>query len=89
MRERIATVRNGMADSGAFKGKVPPASVVEETPPAPAPVLNAPRGMPRLTGMNALVDKASLNEWSEGHYLEPDTRFGLGWFEAVRAGRND
>ena len=34
-----------------------------------------------------LVFIASLNEWSEGHYLEPDTRFGLGWIEAVRDGR--
>ncbi len=34
-----------------------------------------------------LVFVASLNEWSEGHYLEPDTRFGLGWMEAVRDGR--
>ena len=34
-----------------------------------------------------LVFVASLNEWSEGHYLEPDTRFGLGWIEAVRDGR--
>jgi hypothetical protein len=30
---------------------------------------------------------ASLNEWSEGHYLEPDERHGLGWMEAVRAAR--
>lgn len=34
-----------------------------------------------------LVFVASLNEWSEGHYLEPDTRFGFGWIEAVRDGR--
>ncbi len=34
-----------------------------------------------------LVFIASLNEWSEGHYLEPDTRFGMGWLEAVKRGR--
>jgi hypothetical protein len=34
-----------------------------------------------------LVLVASLNEWSEGHYLEPDTRFGHGWLEAVRSCR--
>jgi hypothetical protein len=34
-----------------------------------------------------LVLVASLNEWSEGHYLEPDERFGTGWLEAVRDAR--
>ena len=34
-----------------------------------------------------LVLIASLNEWSEGHYLEPDERFGHGRLEAVRAAR--
>ena len=34
-----------------------------------------------------LLFVASLNEWSEGHYLEPDERFGHGWLEAVRAAR--
>ncbi len=34
-----------------------------------------------------LVLVASLNEWTEGHYLEPDQRFGLGWLEAVRDAR--
>lgn len=34
-----------------------------------------------------LVLVASLNEWSEGHYLEPDERFGRGWLEAVRTSR--
>lgn len=31
-----------------------------------------------------LLMVASLNEWSEGHYLEPDERFGHGWLEALR-----
>jgi hypothetical protein len=34
-----------------------------------------------------LVLIASLNEWSEGHYLEPDQRFGFGMLDAVRAAR--
>jgi len=34
-----------------------------------------------------LVFVASLNEWTEGHYIEPDSRFGNGWLEAVAAAR--
>jgi hypothetical protein len=30
---------------------------------------------------------ASWNEWSEGHYLEPDERFGLDWLRAITIGR--
>ncbi|MEM9801003.1 MAG: glycoside hydrolase family 99-like domain-containing protein [Planctomycetota bacterium] len=34
-----------------------------------------------------LVLVASLNEWSEGHYIEPDARVGNGWLEAIRDAR--
>jgi len=36
-----------------------------------------------------IVFTASLNEWSEGHYLEPDEQHGTGWLEAIRAARGD
>lgn len=41
-----------------------------------------------IAAEDPLVMVASLNEWTEGHYLEPDTRFGMGWLEAVRAARS-
>ena len=76
MRQRNATAQNGMEDSGAFGGKLTLADVDVDKPPRPAPILNAPRGMPLLTGNNALADKASLNEWS------------LNMAAAVRIGEN-
>ena len=39
-------------------------------------ILNAPRGMPVLTGISAYADKAALNEWS------------LSMAAAVRIGEN-
>jgi hypothetical protein len=42
----------------------------------------SPRGVD-----DPLVLVASLNEWSEGHYLEPDQRFGHGMLDAVRVAR--
>jgi hypothetical protein len=79
MRERNATVRHGMEDNGALGGRIAPLPVSgdEQPPMSPPPPLNVPRGMPRLTGINALVDKASLNEWS------------LNMAAAVRLGENE
>ena len=31
----------------------------------------------------------SLNEWSEGHYLEPDNDFGYGFLEAIKSAREE
>ena len=39
---------------------------------------NTPKGYPKLITVN------SWNEWTEGSYLEPDTKFGFGYLEAVK-----
>jgi hypothetical protein len=41
----------------------------------------------RISSEHALTFVASWNEWSEGHYLEPDEKYGMGWLEAVREAR--
>lgn len=60
--------------------------VTGEHPEHFAAALARARGFrsPRAGVDDPLVLVASLNEWSEGHYLEPDSRFGTGWLEAVR-----
>ncbi len=35
-----------------------------------------------------IVFIASMNEWSEGHYLEPDTLHGHAWLEAVKSAKH-
>ncbi|MBM3991940.1 MAG: hypothetical protein FJ298_13155 [Planctomycetes bacterium] len=52
-----------------------------------AALVRALRWTREHSGPDALTFIASLNEWSEGHVIEPDTRFGTGWLEALRAAR--
>ena len=61
--------------------------VTGEHPDRFAEALARARRFARGNADDHLVFIASLNEWSEGHYLEPDTRFGHGWLEAVRVSR--
>ena len=79
------------ADFGpARPDKYPWAPVVTgEHPEHFAAALRAARAFRSPVGGidDPLVLVASLNEWSEGHYLEPDQRFGHGWLEAVRSSR--
>jgi hypothetical protein len=76
------------ADFGVEKpGKYPWSPVVTgEHPERFADALARAARYARSAGSDEpMVLIASLNEWSEGHYLEPDTRFGMGWLEAVRS----
>ena len=57
--------------------------VTGEHPERFAAALRRARAFRGPTGVDdPLVFVASWNEWSEGHYLEPDERFGHGWLEA-------
>jgi len=63
--------------------------VVGEHPRLFQDALSRALGFAGLSGLeDPLVFVASLNEWSEGHYLEPDTRFATAWLEAVRNARD-
>ncbi|MDJ0761533.1 MAG: glycoside hydrolase family 99-like domain-containing protein [Myxococcota bacterium] len=74
-------------DYGKEKPKRYPWSpiVVGQSPAKFAQFLKgAVRFSARENPASPMVFIASWNEWSEGHYLEPDTRYGYNWLEAVR-----
>ena len=78
------------ADLGRERpGKYPwsPVVVGEHPEHFRAALLRAIEFARRTSPLEPLVFIASLNEWSEGHYLEPDARFGTGWLQAVAAAR--
>jgi hypothetical protein len=75
MRERNQVVRHGMEDSGGFKGKHAPAQPggTMTLPPepqqptdhtAPEPSLTAAPGMPVLSGVMPMADKAAIKQWT-------------------------
>ncbi|MCP4319839.1 MAG: hypothetical protein GY789_28635 [Hyphomicrobiales bacterium] len=55
-----------------------------ETPSLFSRFLGRSIGYTRKHNNPELCFIASWNEWSEGHYLEPDTVFGTAFLEAVR-----
>jgi hypothetical protein len=58
--------------------------VVGESPDLFRDFLQSAIRFSRENNLYDLTFIASWNEWSEGHYLEPDERTGTGWLEAVR-----
>ncbi|MFK7987773.1 MAG: glycoside hydrolase family 99-like domain-containing protein [Sandaracinaceae bacterium] len=78
------------ADFGKERpGKYPWSPVVTGASPArfQDAVTRALRYAGQTRAHDPLVFVASLNEWSEGHYLEPDQRHGKGWLQAVGEAR--
>ena len=78
------------ADAGSARPDRYPWSpvVVGEHPERFHAALARAAGFARASGVGEpMVMVASLNEWSEGHHLEPDARFGYGWLEALAAAR--
>lgn len=78
------------ADFGAERpGKYPWSPVVTGEHPElfAAAMARARRHIEGSQVEDPLLMVASLNEWSEGHYLEPDQIHGHAWLEALRAAR--
>lgn len=76
----LSTRRVGMEDDGGLVGRIRPAAsgALDKIPDNPKmPPATTPPGMPSLTGLIPIADRASLNDW------------GASAARAVRAGEND